>query len=48
MAVGYATDVGSGSTLDINSVERTALLTAQNVGFIDGITAINRLDIHDE
>ena len=45
MAKQYAEDMGYGSTLDINSTERTALITAQNVGFIDGITAINRIEV---
>lgn len=48
MRLQYQEDMGRGAVLDINSLERTALLTAQNVGFIDGITALQRLALRDD
>lgn len=47
MAKEYSMQMGEGSTMDVNSLERTALLTAQNVGFVEGITALERIDINE-
>ena len=43
----YCVALGSGATLDSTSTQRTALMTAESVGFIAGIEAVTKIEIKE-
>lgn len=41
-------DIGNGNTLDSRSIEKTALVTAGMVGFLDGLRELYKIEIKEE
>ena len=41
----YADSLGAGASYSVDSVEKTALKTAEAVGFIDGLKSLYKLEL---
>lgn len=48
MAQEYQRATGSGATYDDTSIKRTALKTAEAIGFYDGLMQITKLEYRDD
>ncbi len=47
MVQDYSKGMAEGATYDVNSPEKTALKTAEAVGFIDGLKSLLRIELFD-
>lgn len=43
----YCVALIEGATLTSSSVEKTALMTAESVGFVNGLTAVMKIEIEE-